>query len=196
MYDLDRIKKYQNAPLWHSRGYLPHFDFAGATQFVTYRLADSLPNVKLRELDSRTASLSKAARLDEYEAMLDEGHGTCVLRIDQAGEIIEENFLRFDGERYRLLAWCVMPNHVHVVIQLLGSWLLSKVVQNWKAYSSKAINELTGSLGRLWQPEYFDRLIRDEEHLGRTIEYVERNPVAAGLCREPAEYRYSSAGRR
>jgi REP element-mobilizing transposase RayT len=89
-----------------------------------------------------------------------------------------------------------MPNHVHALIRLREEWTLSKVLQNWKTISSKQIGALLGSSGRLWQPEYFDRLMRDTEHMNRTIAYIENNPVVAGLCTTARDYLFSSARRR
>lgn len=193
MYNRQCISKYRSAENWHCRGYLPHFDPAHATQFVTFRLADSLPTEKLRELQGRLKPHMQTELRKGIELLLDQGHGSCVLRDPRAARIVIDCLQHFDGARYDLLSWCVMPNHVHVLIRLREGWTLAKVVQNWKTISSKLIGVLLGRSGRLWQPEYFDRVMRDEEHLINTLTYIEHNPVAARLCSRPEDFHYGSA---
>ena len=105
--------------------------------------------------------------------------------------------MRFDGERYQLIAWCIMPNHVHVLIQ--PTIELGKVVQSWKSYTGRWALEHNAELGlgvpgkAFWMREYWDRFIRDERHYESVVEYIHNNPVKAGLCRSPAEWKWSSA---
>lgn len=87
----------------------------------------------------------------------------------------------WDGKRYRLVAWCVMPNHVHVVCKLLPGQELSSVLKSWKSYTAKKSDEILGRSGAFWQREYYDRLIRDEDEFERAIRYVVSNPARAGL---------------
>jgi putative transposase len=100
---------------------------------------------------------------------------------------------RFDGDRYRLLAWCIMPNHVHVVVEPDANNLLDRIIQSWKSYTAKRANQILDRSGMFWHRDYFDRFMRDEGHLNRTIDYVENNPVKAGLAFEPVKWRWSSA---
>ena len=94
--------------------------------------------------------------------------------------------LRFrDGKHYRLLAWCIMPNHVHVVVRLLPGTDLATVLKTWKQFSSKAANQVLGKSCRFWQKEYYYRLIRNEQEFSRAIRYVVENPVKAGLKNWP-----------
>ena len=102
--------------------------------------------------------------------------------------------MHFDGERYVLYAWCVMPNHVHAVIGPLQGYELGSILRSWKAFTAAKINALHGRSGRLWAADYFDRYMRTEEQYLSTIAYVEANPVAAGLCEAPEDWPYSSAG--
>ena len=95
--------------------------------------------------------------------------------------------MHFDGERYRLLAWCVMPNHVHTVIEIVDDQSLSEIVGTWKSFTAKRANSLIGRSGTFWHADYFDRFMRDEGHMARTIDYVENNPVKAGLVSGPTE---------
>lgn len=117
------------------------------------------------------------------EAWLDQGAGECVLRDSGAARIVADSLLHFDGERYELGCFVVMPNHVHVVVRPLTPdvYPLEKILQSWKRHTSKGIHRLRGTSGSLWQEEYFDRIIRDEEHLWRSIQYIGRNPQTARL---------------
>lgn len=98
-----------------------------------------------------------------------------------------------DSERYRLIAWCVMPNHVHVLIKQMEGYPLGDVIQSWKSATAHKINGVVGQEGRLWRREYFDRFMRDSDHLSSTIEYIEENPVKAQLVAHAVEWRFSSA---
>jgi REP element-mobilizing transposase RayT len=106
---------------------------------------------------------------------------------------VETSLWHFDAARYRLLAWVVMPNHVHVVIETRAEYPLSDVLQSWKSFTAKKANSLLGRTGSFWQPEYFDRAIRDERHLLAAIAYIHGNPVKAGLVRRAEDWPYSSA---
>lgn len=95
--------------------------------------------------------------------------------------------LHADGERYRLIAWCIMPNHVHAIIEQVEGFPLGEVVQSWKSATSHKINTHVGQAGRMWRREYFDRFMRDDDHLSTTIAYVEDNPVRAKLVSVPSD---------
>jgi REP element-mobilizing transposase RayT len=101
--------------------------------------------------------------------------------------------LQFDGQRYVLIAWCVMPNHVHVLIETRPGFALEHVLHSWKSFTAHAANRLLGRTKRFWAPEYFDRYMRDDEQFVATRMYIEGNPVKAGLCTDPADWPYSSA---
>ncbi len=93
-----------------------------------------------------------------------------------------------------LHAWCVMPTHVHALVMTLDDHQLGQIVREWKTISAKRINSLTGRRGALWAPDYFDRYMRDESHYESTKQYIERNPVSAGLCARPEDWGHGSAG--
>lgn len=172
---------------WHSRGYLPHFESAETVQFITFRLADSLPRFVAAELAELDDSLAKP------DQRLDDCLGECWLRRPEIASIVQDALIHFDGERYRLLGWCVMPNHVHAVAEVRESHALGAIVQAWKSFTAKQANRALGRSGPFWHKDYFDRFIRDEGHLGRTIAYVENNPVKAGLAHTPSDWAFSSA---
>ena len=172
---------------WHSRGYLPHFDSPETLQFVTFRLVDSLPAEAIEKLRTAARSITTAER----DAYLDAGSGACWLRRPEIAEIVEDALLHFDGERYRLIAWTIMPNHVHVLIELLGQHSLGLIVSSWKRFSARTANRVIGRSGPFWQDDYWDTYIRDERHFESTIGYIENNPVKAGLIDSPAEWPWS-----
>ena len=132
---------------WHSRNYLSHFDAGPAVQHINYRLADALPKHALSAMQAQCDVLQltdpeKADALRQrVETYLDAGHGSCLLQYPELAKMIVDNWLYFDQERYRLLAWMVMPNHVHVLIEPLGGWSVPKIVATWKAYSGRRIRD-------------------------------------------------------
>ena len=188
----------QESKGWYSRGYLPHFDNTSRTQFVTYRLADSLPQKVLRryQLLLEREEISEWELLIRVDKYLDKGNGTCVLRDPNVAEIVESNLLRFDGERYKLHAWVIMPNHVHILLTPKHRFALSEIMHSAKSFTANAANKFLGREGRFWFPESFDRYIRDHDHFEKTINYIHLNPVKAKLCAKPSDWRFSSAWRK
>jgi putative DNA methylase len=176
---------------WHSRGRLPHFEAGETPQSITFRLHDSLPRELLDRWKDELARLPDDERSLErrkrVEAALDAGQGACWLRDPRVAEVVENALLHFDGDRYDLHAWCVMPNHVHVLVTPLHGNSLSSLVHSWKSFTAKEANRLLGRAGAFWLEEYFDRAIRDENHFRRALEYIENNPVKAGLCERAGE---------
>jgi REP element-mobilizing transposase RayT len=183
----------------HDRGRLPHWEKENGTYFITFRLADSLPKSVLDQIDSerqaivRTANqLHRALSPDErrkiqrlstpvIERFLDSGAGACYLRNPLIAEEIANTLAHFDRQRYRLFAWCVMPNHVHVLVKIFPTEKLASVIHAWKSFSAKQANRILGRHGAFWQREYFDHLIRNEEEFERAVRYIAENPVKANL---------------
>jgi REP element-mobilizing transposase RayT len=190
---------------WHERGYLPHCDQPGLVQFLTFRLWDSMPAswrgewehllaVSTRSDAPRSGEQSIASReqrikLEEY---LDRSLGECFLRDPRIATLVEQAIRFHQGQRFELLAWVVMPNHVHALIQV-GLTPLTRIVQNWKSVAAVAANKLLGRPGRFWQPDYWDRHMRDAEQTLKAVRYIENNPVKAKLCRAPEDWPFSSA---
>ena len=145
-----------NTNQWHSRGYLPHLDSLEHLQSITFRLADSLPRTVLDKLKNELKKLPNDQReivkRKEIEHWLDSGMGCCALRNPDMAAIMQESLLRFDGIRYRLLCWCIMPNHVHILIK--PEETLCKIVQSWKSYTGrwalKNSAELVLGVPRVW----------------------------------------------
>jgi putative transposase len=182
-------------PGWHSRGYLPHLDRPGLIQVITFRLADSLPASVLERIKTDAALAHDQERVLNIERQLDFCHGACHLREPAVAAMVQEALLHFSGQRYEVMAWVIMPNHVHVIIAVWEGWPLSKVVPSWKSYTAHAANKLLHKQGDFWAREYFDRFIRDAEHYEHSVYYIHNNPVKAGLVSRPEEWPYSSAYR-
>lgn len=182
---------------WYSRGYLPHFDGGDVIQFVTFRLYDSLPNERIKDWRDELAHFSKEISSDELakriEEWLDRGEGDCWLKVTAIAALVQNALLYFDGERYLLHAWVIMPNHVHALFSQTVGYRLPEVVQSWKSYTALEANRLLNRAGTFWQADYFDRYIRDEKHFEATKYYIEENPVKANLCPRKEDWAYSSA---
>jgi len=188
----------EDAPLVGYFRHLPHWRQEGATYFVTFRLGDSLPQAKLQELAAWRAEWerqhphprSEAIWQDlsrevmrRVEAWLDQGLGSCAIRNHANAATVTDVLHHFDGQRYELGSYVVMPNHVHLLVRpLLGDQHpLEHIIQSWKQFTAKRLNARLGKSGSLWQEESFDRIVRDEEHLYRCIDYIGTNAAKAGL---------------
>ncbi len=180
---------------WHNRGYLPHFDHPGLVQTITFRLADSLPPPLRERLQQTYGKQDDPELRKEIEAALDNGLGECHLRDPRVAEAVQNALLHFDGERYRLVAWTVMPNHVHAMIETVPGVRLDEIMHTWKSFTAKACNRILGRQGAFWQEDYFDRFIRDADHFARARRYIEENPVKAGLIKEPEAWVFGSAAK-
>ena len=129
------------------------------------------------------------------EKYLAEGRGSCRLADPRAARIVEETLLFRDKQHYELIAWVVMPNHVHVVIRQKPGVRLEDLVRRWKSWMAHEIHRVFDTSGRFWQPEVFDHWLRDAMRIQGAIRYVELNPVTAGLCATPLDWEFSSARR-
>ena len=194
MSDLQFFNPYEDIRFTANR--LPHWQQKGAVYFVTFRLADAVPqHLRVQWESERDAWLRihpkpwSAEAEREYhnrfsgaiERWLDAGHGSCVLRRYDCAAPVAEALRHFDGERIAQIASVVMPNHVHAVFVLNGAWPLEKIILSWKGFTARRINPLIARKGNFWQRDYFDRLVRDARHLANCIRYIRRNPAKACL---------------
>lgn len=178
-----------------NRGYLPHWESEDGIYFVTFRMADSLPQSVIREfrLEELLKSKQEQRLAKRMEDFLDHGAGACVLRQPRIAAIVATALRKFDGTRYRMLAWCVMPNHVHVVFQPQEGHELAEILHAWKSFTAVEINRKFARSGPLWQKEYYDHLIRDGTQLKRAVRYTVENPARSGMRRWPYIYASSEA---
>lgn len=184
------------ADIRYTENRLPHWQQNGATCFVTFRLADSIPSHVLGQWqDEREAWLrlnpepwSLEIELEYHrrfsgalERWLDEGHGACLLRRRDCAEIVAEALRHFEGERVAMISFVVLPNHVHALFVQNPEWPLEKLVRSWKGFTARQINKLIERSGSFWQRDYFDRLIRDKEHFENCVRYIRKHSGKANL---------------
>jgi REP-associated tyrosine transposase len=186
---------------WHERGYLPHCDFPGLVQFVTFRLNDSLPVSRRREWEHLLAIEDVREKRLQLETYLDSGKGECHLSNSEIARLAQGSLLHFHRQWYELLAWCIMPNHIHV---LLHVWQvpLSKLIAAWKKFTGSRALAILRSERRspdrregdsFWEREYWDTYMRDRLQEAKAVRYIENNPVKAKLCRTADEWPFGSA---
>jgi REP element-mobilizing transposase RayT len=182
---------------WHSRGYLPHFDGRAIPQFLTFHLADSIPKKVIQrwreELKSLKYEQERIVLQRRIEKYLNQGYGEAFLKLPQVARMVQDALLKFDGIKYRLFAWVVMPNHVHSMMTRFEEYELSDILHSLKSFTAHEANKMLHRSGQFWIEDYFDRYIRNQKHFEKTIQYIENNPVKAGLCVEPGDWPYSSA---
>ena len=200
-FNSNQARPHQQEPRgWHSRGYLPHFDAGPTPQSITFRLFDSLPAKLLdewsEELDRMPPEQAKQKRFEWIEKYLDQGMGSAWLKTPKIAKVVEDTILHFDADRYQLHAWVIMPNHVHLLLTPTDGQPLSTILQLVKTFSARNANSILVRRGKFWQSDYFDRLIRDERHFYTAHDYIENNPIKAGLCDRPEDWMFSSARRR
>jgi REP element-mobilizing transposase RayT len=182
---------------WHSRGYLPHFDGREVPQFISLHLFDSVPASVVkrwkRELDVSRAGPDRILLQRRIEKYLDQGYGAAFMKDRRVATMIQNVLLGFDGESYNLSAWVIMPNHIHMLATRFENFTLASIMQSFKSITSHKANRILDRHRQFWMKDYFDRYVRDREHLARTIRYIEENPVRAGLCKRPQDWQFSSA---
>jgi REP element-mobilizing transposase RayT len=179
--------------------HLPHWRQEGATYYVTFHLNDALPEAKVQELralrcewESRHPPPRSKADWESYarqftvkaERWIDEGHGQCYFADPAHAKRLSDALLFFQDQRYQLFGYAVMPNHCHLIVKPATGHSLEDILRAWKGYVAWQINRAVGSSGTIWQQESYDRIVRDEEHLYRVVQYIGRNPAKAGLPRD------------
>lgn len=176
--------------------HLPHWHQDGATYFVTFRLGDSIPQQKLVQWaverkqwlsmhpepwDQKTTTEYTTMFPERRQQWLDNGFGRCLLKLPAIAEIVGSALLHFDGQRYILDEFVLMPNHVHVLVKPMTSKCLSSILHTWKSFTAKAINKAIGATGSVWQDESYDHIVRSSSQLEFYRNYIRENPVKARL---------------
>ncbi len=195
---------------------LPHIQPPGATLFVTFRLAGSIPAQTRRLLLEESARLEVTTRQisDPAErerkssaqqrrlfgawdnALHSSGSGPCWLQDERVAKIVSDSILYLDTRRYVLDAFCIMPNHVHLICQPLQKaddthYSISAIMHSLKRHTALQANQLLGRKGPFWEHENYDHVVRGESELNRIVIYVLYNPVKAGLVLRPQDWRWS-----
>jgi|GEM_PF-123008 len=177
------------------RGNLPHWQQKNVWYFITFRLADSIPEhakekIKAeREIwlkkhkDKDLSLLSKEEKIEYYrlftkriEELLDSGYGECILKESKISKIVADALLHFNNERYILDEWVIMPNHVHVLVKPLGNYSITDILHSWKSYTANEINKLLGRKGQVWMHESYDHIVRNEKAFEAIRQYIRNNP--------------------
>lgn len=191
-----------------SRRNLPHIDMPGALTFVTFRLKDSMPAEVVKcwhdEIDSwlnahgfrgqsvesvlTSSSINGDLKRElnffkhrRWHGHLDACHGKCILRDAELRDEVSQSLLHFNGERYDVERFVIMPNHVHVLIQMRTGFGLRKQFREIQRYSAREINKRLGQSGDLWQGEPFDHIVRSETQFEYLQNYINDNPKKANL---------------
>lgn len=179
--------------------HLPHWECHNAIYHISFRLADSVPQAVLdrwvqeresliaiaeKEDNEFSAEMKLRAQYlfsDQIEKYLDAGHGNCYLRMHEIAHLVANSITHFDGVRYHLHAWCIMPNHVHIIVQAIPNFDLSKIIHSWKSFTAHKANQILGNKGAFWQPDAYNRIIRSRKEYHFQIKYTWNNPDEAGL---------------
>jgi len=179
-----------------SHGNLPHWHQSYVYVFVTWRIGDALPRNVIAQLSSERARWLAdhpmpwtVEERQEYgrrfahraDRLLDKGIGSCILRFADAAALVGGALRYFDGERYLLDSYVVMPNHVHVLVGLSDAAPLATVVHSWKSFTANKLRPYSTKSKTIWQEGYWDRLVRSSRHLRSCRAYIQSNPVKAAL---------------
>jgi REP element-mobilizing transposase RayT len=187
---------------------LPHWSQAGVVCFITCRTDDSMPEDVVERWHSERrewlrmqainpdaphwrASLQRLERSLQMEFFaefsnrwhdeLDKCHGACVLKDPANSKIVADSLLKFDGERYWVTDFVVMPNHFHLLVVFPDDDSMLKQCEEWKRYTGRNINQRLGNSGRFWQQDGFDHLVRSEAQFEHFRRYITNNPGKARL---------------
>ncbi len=191
---------YQHENLLVYQGnHLPHWELNFIAYHVCFRLVDAIPtSQKMQWLEERKQFLEKFSNehqnptddemkrfqylySEKVEKYLDNGYGSCILRKPDVATIVRNSLEFYEGKKYLLHAWCIMPNHVHVVLQVLGTYALSEILHGWKSFTSHSINNLLSRQGQLWQDDSYNHIIRTLKEFHFQVRYVWSNPDNACL---------------
>ncbi len=192
---------------------LPHRFQPGVAAFITFRTADSLPrsvielwdeeirnwlernsiaappNLRNLNPDSLPPSVRKPFlkyRDKRWHWHLDQCHGECLLRRPELAQIVADSLLHFEGDRYDLDRFVVMPNHVHLLAQFRLPTTLRLQCKSWLHFTACEINKKIGRSGTFWQSEPFDHLVRNGDQFAYLQDYIAQNPMKAHL--QPGEF--------
>ena len=186
-----------NVEAYSSRIY-PHWELQSVVYHVCFRLVDSVPMDMQRqwlaerkqfhdicEKEHRTLTDIEIKRFkylysERIERFLDSGYGSCILQKPEIAQIVHGSLEYYNTVKYLLHAWCIMPNHVHTIFQVLAQYTLSEILHGWKSFTSHAINKYLGTQGQLWQVDCYNHIIRSEKEYYQQIRYVWDNPLKAG----------------
>ena len=200
------------------RGHLPHYQPGGATFFLTYSLAGSLPvhvvqallaraERTWRQVDQLPDTPEKDKRVGEEQrrlfglwdrALHHDSPGPFWLRDPRVAALVVANLHYLDGRKADVAAFCVMPNHVHLLYTPLPTddgeyYALSRIQHSAKLYTARRGNELLRRHGAFWRHENYDHMVRDVGEFERIRAYILNNPAKAGLVKDWKDWPWSEA---
>ncbi len=211
-----KMNQYSYKPYYHRN--LPHIQPPGATFFITFNLTGSIPKhilqqyfVEKRKLDAikhkQDIHEIKSERFRKIEETLDNAHyGPVWLKNQRIAKVVAESLHYLNGKVYRLKAFSIMANHVHVVftplktqhtendnsqIDSISYHSLSSIMHSLKSYTAQKANQILDRSGDFWQHESYDHCVRNPDELHRIITYVLNNPVKIGLVKEWKEWKWN-----
>ena len=193
----------------------PHWGQSGAIVFVTFRTRDSIPNEVLSRWDREKNEWMQVRDLlngrhwcdvlpnledkprGEFnqrfnrcrEDFLDTCQGRCLLRRPELAKIVADSLMHFDGVRYRMGDFIVMPNHVHFMAAFSDPDGMEEQFDSWMHFTAYKIHQAIGEKGHLWQQEPFDHLVRSESQYEYLRQYIADNPMKARLAGSEYNYR-------
>jgi REP element-mobilizing transposase RayT len=193
---------------------LPHFQPLGGTFFITYSLAGSIPvdiiiklqkeyeeeklNLVIEDPDKSNLAQIRKRHFIKYDNILNKiSSGPQFLKNELIAEIVASSLHYWEGKSLELICFCIMSNHVHLVLKLFNEKekaspvYLHRILQSIKQFSAKRANKILGREGQFWQRESFDYQVRDRNELFRIISYILDNPVKAGLCQSRDQWKWS-----
>ena len=213
------------------RRHLPHYQPELETFHVVLRLAGSLPihvieelrheqeqlkckTYEVKEIHVQKKQFAQQCKLyfERFNALLDHASsGPTWLKYPEVGKIVKESIHHRDGELYKLLAYCIMPNHVHLLFELLSNnvsrlaestnegkkqdiisvYKVTKILESLKKYTALRANSFLKRTGAFWQHESYDHVVRNDDELENTIWYILYNPVKAGFVSEWEQWEWS-----
>lgn len=185
---------------------LPHIQIAGSTYFVTFRLMNSLPkealdklaeeSERIKILPARQIDLAQRRWFGKFDDYLDSVLcGEAYLKKEEIANLVAEAIHYRDGKVYTLEAFCIMPNHGHLVCTPLKKEndefnSLTEILQSLKRHTARQSNLALGRSGAFWQDESYDHIVRDQAELERIVQYVLYNPVKAGLVGDWKDWKW------
>lgn len=185
---------------WQRQPSQPERPIPYDVQLITLKLADALPQHALRAVSDELKDLPQAQRAlqrrQRLEEVLLQGEGCCLLSEPRMAAELADALELHNRKRYKLIAWCIMPNHAHILLE--PTYSMPRIVQAWKSATTRwmLLNKDELKLqtpGRmLWKRDYWDRYIPEAQQLGKAIQQVHASPVQAGLCERPEQWRWSS----
>ncbi|QZE12904.1 transposase [Halosquirtibacter laminarini] len=205
---IDRVKNYSESftenyglPQEWKVGNIPHRNKKHLVQSLTLRLSDSLPQYVVEKMllifKNNSSEYHEIDKRKKYESYLNVCYGCCAMKHFEMASIVFDVLKYHHGKRYDLLAWSIMPNHVHVLIR--NNENIDRIIWSWKSFISKWAFKnqhryhlgLPSGVKHLWMPEYWDRFIRNEEHFDNTVRYILNNPYDAHLDLKSPAYLFT-----